>query len=169
MIYVCPLSKLDETVAITSARQLVSLLTDATMMTRPASITAENHLLLTMHDISEPMEGMLAPGEAHIGSLLDFAKRWDRTSPLVINCLAGISRSTASAYIIASALSPRRNEVELANNLRRLTPSATPNPRLIALADDVLGRSGRMVEAIKTIGRGADAYEGTPFRLDIAG
>ena len=169
MIYVCPLSKLDETVALSGARCLISLLTDAMMMTRPAAITPENHLLLTMHDISEPLEGMLAPGEAHIVSLLDFARRWDRTSPLAINCLAGISRSTASAYIVAAALSPRRNEAELAHSLRRLSPSATPNRRLIALADDILGRSGRMVDAITAIGRGADAYEGTPFRLDLEG
>jgi valyl-tRNA synthetase len=29
----------------------------------------------------------------------------------------------------------------------------------------VLGRDGRMREAIAGIGRGADAFEGTPFRL----
>jgi predicted protein tyrosine phosphatase len=33
------------------------------------------------------------------------------------------------------------------------------------LADDVLGREGRMVKAIGKIGRGADAFEGTPFVL----
>ncbi|RUM98744.1 protein tyrosine phosphatase [Pseudaminobacter arsenicus] len=167
MIYVCPLSKLDETVALSGARRLVSLLTDPAMMTRPAVIAAENHLLLTMHDISEPLEGMLAPGEEHVGSLIDFALQWDRASPLAINCLAGISRSTASAYIVASALCPGINERELADRLRKASPSATPNARLIALADDILGRGGRMVDAIKGIGRGSDAYEGTPFRLDI--
>jgi predicted RNA-binding protein YlqC (UPF0109 family) len=31
----------------------------------------------------------------------------------------------------------------------------------------VLGRNGRMVEAVTAIGRGAAAYEGDPFRLDL--
>ena len=34
-----------------------------------------------------------------------------------------------------------------------------------SLADEVLGRNGRMVKAIEGIGRGADAFEGTPFVL----
>ncbi len=85
----------------------------------------------------------------------------------MVNCYAGISRSTASAYIIAAALSPQRDEEELAQTLRALSPSATPNPKLISVADDVLGRRGRMVEAIRAIGRGAEAFEGVPFALPI--
>jgi predicted protein tyrosine phosphatase len=90
-----------------------------------------------------------------------------RARPLVIHCHAGISRPTASAYIIAAALAPKRDEIELAKTLRALSPSATPNPRLIAVADTLLDRNGRMIEAIQTIGRGADAFEGVPFALSI--
>ncbi len=136
-------------------------------MTRPASIAEANHLFLSLHDIAEPQEGMTLPGEAHMRTLLDFAQNWNRTRPLVINCYAGISRSTASAYIIAAALQPSRDEGELAQALRLASPSATPNPRLVALADAMLDRRGRMVEAIQSIGRGADAFEGVPFALDI--
>ncbi|HRD14749.1 MAG TPA: hypothetical protein PLI79_23150 [Mycobacterium sp.] len=45
--------------------------------------------------------------------------------------------------------------------------AATPNPRIVAIADGMLGRDGRMVRAIHAIGRGEDAYEGTPFALSI--
>jgi predicted protein tyrosine phosphatase len=120
-----------------------------------------------MHDIAEAQDGMTLPGEAHVRDLLGFARRWDRAAPLVVHCYAGISRSTASAYIIAAALAPERDEEELAQTLRRLSPSATPNPRLVAVADILLQRNGRMVEAIKAIGRGAEAFEGTPFELRI--
>ena len=41
------------------------------------------------------------------------------------------------------------------------------NARLVAVADDILGRNGRMVDAIAAIGRGADAFEGTPFHLKV--
>jgi predicted protein tyrosine phosphatase len=169
MIFVCPLSKVEETVSRTGAERLVSLLTAGTEIIRPAVIAPENHLLLAMNDIAEAQDGMTLPGEAHVRQLLDFAKAWDRARPLVIHCFAGISRSTASAYIVASALAPQRDEVELAKELRWLSPSATPNPRLIAVADALLGREGRMIAAIKGIGRGADAFEGTPFALEIGG
>ncbi|AZO74828.1 MAG: protein tyrosine phosphatase [Mesorhizobium sp.] len=167
MIHVCPLSKIEETVARTGAEHLLSLLAAGTDVVRPASILAENHLHLVMHDIAVAQDGMTMPGEEHVRALLDFAYRWDRTKPMVVHCYAGISRSTASAYIIAAALAPKRDEVELAKTLRFLSPSATPNPRLIAVADTLLGRDGRMIAAIEAIGRGADAFEGTPFELDI--
>lgn len=167
MIWVCPLSKVDATVETTGAERLLSLLAPGTAMNRPASIAEANHLFLSLHDIAEAQEGMTLPGEAHMRTLLDFAGAWDRSKPLVINCYAGISRSTASAYIIAAALQPSRDERELARDLRLVSPSATPNPRLIALADDMLGRRGRMVEAIQAIGRGADAFEGVPFALEL--
>lgn len=168
MIWVCPLSKVDATVNSTRAEKLLSLLAPGTAMTRPAAIIEANHLYLSLHDIAEAQAGMTLPGEAHMATLLDFAERWDRAKPLVINCYAGISRSTASAYIIAAALQPSRNEQELADTLRAASPSATPNPRLVALADAMLGRNGRMVAAVRSIGRGADAFEGLPFSLDIA-
>ena len=169
MIHVCSLSKVEETVTRTGAERLLSLLAAGTDVIRPASILAENHLHLVMHDIAVAQDGMTMPGEEHVRALLDFAYRWDRAKPMVVHCYAGISRSTASAYIIAAALAPRRDEAELARTLRFLSPSATPNPRLIAVADTLLGRDGRMIAAIAAIGRGADAFEGTPFELDIEG
>jgi len=169
MIFVCPLSKVDETVSRAGAERLVSLLTAGTEMVRPAAIAPQNHLFLSMNDIVDAQDGMTLPGEAHVRRLLDFATEWDRARPLVIHCFAGISRSTASAYIVASALARQRDEMELAKELRWLSPSATPNPRLIAVADALLGREGRMIAAIKSIGRGADAFEGVPFALEIGG
>ncbi len=63
------------------------------------------------------------------------------------------------------AATARRGET--ARLLREAAPSATPNARLVGVADDILGRGGRMVDAIAGIGRGADAYEGTPFPLPL--
>lgn len=167
MIWVCPLSKVEATVTSTQADRLVSLLAPGTAMLRPSVIAEQNHLWLSLHDIAEPQENMTLPGRLHMKALLDFAEGWDRARPLVINCYAGISRSTASAYIIAAALAPSRDERELAATLRRASPTATPNIRLITLADEMLGRKGRMVEAIQSIGRGAEAFEGVPFALEI--
>jgi predicted protein tyrosine phosphatase len=51
--------------------------------------------------------------------------------------------------------------------MRRASPTATPNIRIVSLADRLLGRDGRMVTAIETIGRGEIAVEGNPFRLEL--
>ena len=115
----------------------------------------ENHLWLRLHDISAPLDGYVFPEEAHVADLLDFVRRWDRRAPLVVHCYAGISRSTASAFASVCALSPHRDEQSIAAALRRASPTATPNLRIISLADRLLGRNGRMIAAIETIGRGA--------------
>ncbi|MFC6490552.1 tyrosine phosphatase family protein [Nitratireductor sp. GCM10026969] len=171
MIHVTPLSRLTDILETTRASHLVSLLSTEAEPPRPAHLDPSCCLHLSMNDIVEEMPELVAPSRAHVENLLDFAYGWNRAAPLVVHCFAGISRSTAAAYTIAAALQPAHNEMELARELRRLAPSATPNARIIALADDLLGRQGRMVEAIRAIGRGAEAFEGTPFalRIDVAG
>lgn len=169
MIYVCPMASVAETVAQTGATRLVTLLNGGTPFERPVAIAPPNHLFLSMNDIVDAQTGLVPPSPAHVETLLAFVRDWDRTTPLVVHCFAGISRSTAAAYITAAALAPQRDEAELAWTLRRLSPSATPNIRLVRLADAILGRKGRMIAAIEAIGRGADAYEGTPFSLALEG
>ena len=167
MIHVCPLARLFKTVEDTGASHIVSLLGDEARVERPATVMAENHLCLRLHDISLPLDGYIIPDEAHVAELLSFVRRWDRRAPLVVHCYAGISRSTASAFASVCALNPEREEASIAQALRRASPTATPNIRIVSLADRLLGRDGRMVAAIETIGRGVMASEGTPFRLEL--
>ena len=167
MIHVCSLARLHETVAATGARHVVTLLKDTDLVQRPGGIVSENHLILGMDDITGPLEGYIAPADEHVARLLDFVRGWDRAAPLVMHCYAGISRSTAGAYVAACALNPHRDEATIARTLRRASPTATPNFRIIALADRALGRDGRMTTAIEGIGRGVTAFEGDPFRLDL--
>lgn len=167
MIYVCSLPRLRETYARIGARRVITLINEGTPVDLPDALEEPDYLRLDMHDIAEVQDGMMPPGEAHVRRLLAFAGEWDQSQPLLVHCFAGISRSTATAYTIAAALNPKRDEAELAWRLRELSPSATPNPRIVAFADDILGRNGRMIRAIKDIGRGADAFEGTPFGLSL--
>jgi len=164
-LHVCSLSRLQETVDRTGAKHVVTLLTEAAGVPSLNGILPTQHLKLIASDITAPMEGHILPGAEHVEQLIAFVKAWDRVDPMVIHCWAGISRSTASAYIAASVLNPELDEVHLATRLRAAALSATPNPRLIALADAILDRKGRMMAAIADIGRGADAFEGTPFEL----
>jgi predicted protein tyrosine phosphatase len=167
MIHVCSLARLHATVEATGARRVVTLMRDVEMVRRPPSIEHADHLLLRLDDISEPIDGYTVPGEEHVAELLTFVRSWDRAAPLVIHCYAGVSRSTAGAFVSACALNPRRPETEIARDIRRLSPTATPNIRIVKLADRMLQRDGRMVAAIEAIGRGVECYEGHPFRLDL--
>ena len=49
--------------------------------------------------------------------------------------------------------------------LRLASPTATPNRRLVALADAALGRAGRLSIAVEEIGRGRMTMEADPFAL----
>src|SRR5882762_4862230 len=167
MIHVCSLARLHDTVRETGARHVVTLIKDISLVHRPATIAAENHLLLDMDDITDHIEGYVAPAEEHVGDLLRFVRAWDRANPLVVHCYAGISRSTAGAFVTACALNPQRNEVTIARALRDASPTATPNIRIVSLADRMLGRNGRMVTAIQAIGPGMAAYSSEPFRLEL--
>jgi predicted protein tyrosine phosphatase len=167
MIHVCSLALLRKTVEDTGARHIVSVISDEASVDRPHAVTAENHLRLRLHDISEPLDGHVLPEEEHVADLLRFVRRWDRSAPLVVHCYAGISRSTASAFTTVCALNPHRDEESIALALRRASPTATPNIRIVSLADRLLGREGRMIAAVELIGRGEFASEALPFRLDL--
>ncbi len=166
-IHVCSLARLDETVAASGASHLVTLINEGTPVLRPSAIPAERHLFLGINDIVEPAEGMVAPAAVHLERLVAFLRDWDRSQPAVVHCYAGISRSTAAAFIGLCALAPGRDERDIAWGLRRASRIATPNPRMVRIADTLLGRKGRMVAAIAAIGRGAEAYEGEPFALTV--
>ena len=120
-----------------------------------------------MSDIVEATPDQVLPGTTHLDELLRFVHVWDRAEPMVIHCYAGVSRSTAAAYIAACALAPKRDEFAIARSLRLASPTASPNALLVALADDALGRRGRMREAIAEIGRGEECFEGQPFALEL--
>ncbi|MCA1999873.1 MAG: protein tyrosine phosphatase [Hyphomicrobiales bacterium] len=166
-IHVCSLQRLYETVRATGAADVVTVIKAVTPVPRPEGIAPERHLVLNFSDITEPREGEVMAGAQDVAALVAFVTRWERARPLVIHCYAGVSRSTASAFITACALRPDRTETEWAGHIRAVSPTATPNRHLVALGDDLLGRGGRMVDAIDAIGRGIDTFEGVPFALDI--
>jgi predicted protein tyrosine phosphatase len=164
-LHVCPLARLHDTVAATGASHIVTLINAATAVERPASILADRHLFIGVSDIVDPLEGHILPAVDHIERLLAFVRAWERESPLVIHCWAGISRSTAAAYTALCAINPDASEELIAARLRAASPTAYPNRLMIRLADAALGRQGRMVRAIEGIGRGVAASEAVPFSV----
>jgi predicted protein tyrosine phosphatase len=166
MIIVCPLHAVPGLVESHKVTHVVSLL--GPEMTPPTLVLpAGRHLRLSVHDINEPMEGYTHPEPRHLEDILNFIAGWDQLGPMLIHCYAGISRSTAAAFTAMCALSPMTDEGALARELRALSAVASPNRRMVAIADELLGRDGRMVEAVSAIGRGAEAFEGVIFSWPV--
>jgi predicted protein tyrosine phosphatase len=100
-----------------------------------------------------------------VHEVLAFGRDWSGEAPILVHCWAGISRSSASAFTLACARNPHADEHEIAREIRARSPHAAPNPRIVALADEILGRQGRMVSALAAIGPGEPATENTPFEI----
>ena len=166
-VHVCPLSQVAPTVAASGASHLITLINLATPVERPETIAAENHLFIGINDITEPADGLVLAADDHVRALIAFIAGWDQTRPLVVHCYAGISRSTAAAFIALCVARPDRDERAIAQALRSASPIATPNQRLVAIADRLLGRDGRMIAAIEEIGHGTMATENVPFVLEL--
>jgi predicted protein tyrosine phosphatase len=84
---------------------------------------------------------------------------------MVVHCFAGISRSTAAAFIALCAVNPEASEALIAQRLREASPTAWPNRLMISLADEALVRRGRMIKAVEHMSRAEAAYEAIPFVL----
>lgn len=162
-VVVCPLEAADGACRAHRPTHIVSLLSPGAPPPIFAGRAAQLHL--RFNDIAAPREGLIAPNAAHLRQLIDFLRDWDRRAPVLIHCWAGVSRSTAAAYVAANLRDGSGAETALARQLRGAAPFATPNRLMVSLADEALGRGGAMTAAIDRIGRGADIAIGTVFSL----
>src|SRR3954451_18675233 len=167
MIHVCSLAALPETVRITGASHVLTVMANVEQVARPVSVLPANHLKVSMDDIIEEMDGFVAPSETHIDQVLNFVRGWDRGAPLVVHCYAGISRSTASAFAAVCALNPNRDEIEIASKIRSASPISSTNRRIVGLAAGSLWREARMLRALDEMGPGAMMVEGRPFAIEL--
>ncbi len=171
-VYVCPVEKLQESARLTRATDLITLI-NAQMLQElqtPPGILPGRHLRLAMNDIVTPTPDMILPNKQHVRRIIEFGQSWTQEGPLLINCRAGRSRSAAAAFIILCLLNPETPEDVIASKLRAVSASAKPNTLLIELADKLLQRDGRMIEAISAIGDGIDApgsLFGLPSRINV--
>lgn len=166
-IIVCPLSRVPALARDKNPSHVVSLLDPGTPFPELEGY-GDRHFRLAVHDIEDEFDGLDAVCERRIGEIISLVADWPCQAPILIHCYAGISRSTATAYITACVQNPSADEGEIAQALRTASHIASPNRRFIALADAVLGRNGRMSRAIESIGRGAtwlEVGENEPFEL----
>jgi predicted protein tyrosine phosphatase len=152
MIYVCNLHEMPGHVAALAPSHLVSLVAPGEMPETPEGIELERHLRVSIHDISEPLDGHILPEVEHLTEVIDFLRNWSHADgALLVHCVAGISRSMAVA-LIALVVKAGGREREAAELVRQAAPHAWPNTRMIALADRILGCEGRLIAAREAMG-----------------
>ena len=167
MIIVSPLCHVERLAAKHNFSRALSLLAPAQVSSFQADFLPREKLLLAFNDVLAPGPGLVAPDDSIAAAIIAFASACARGETILAHCWMGVSRSPAAAYIIACARAPGE-ERAIAKTLRRRSPVATPNRLLVALADDLLGRDGRMVDAIDAIGRGREFLgDAPPFALPL--
>lgn len=167
MIYVTNLVDLPAHARAVRPSHLISLVETAQQPPTPPEIRPDRHLRVEIDDIWEPYPGQVMPDETHVRRLLDFVQLWPCDAPLLVHCMAGISRSTAAA-LIALTIKCGESEADIARRLRIAAPHAQPNRRLIALADHMLGREGRLISACEAMGPALLTMRGPLVELALA-
>ena len=158
-ILITSLAALPDAMALHEPSHIVSLLSSGYMIDTPKGFPAERHLRLSIHDIVD--EGLPeSPAHRHIEQLIEFSRSWDATTPMIVHCWAGISRSTAATFTILTDRGGPGSEDEIATLLRAHAPHALPNKLIVRLADEALGRGGAMVRAIDRIGGSSVMHDG---------
>jgi predicted protein tyrosine phosphatase len=167
VIIVSPLCHVERLAAKHIFSRSLSLLAPAQVSSFKADVLPRENLLLAFNDVLGPGPGLVAPDERLAGAVIAFGRACAPGDTILVHCWMGVSRSPAAAYVIACARAPGA-ERAIAQELRRRSPVATPNRLLVALADDLLARNGRMVDSIDAIGRGRDLFGDAPaFALPL--
>lgn len=124
-------------------------------------VPLDRRLVLLCDDVDSRAEAMsrqrmlpgskcTAPSRSMVKKALAFAKALPDQATLLVHCGQGISRSTAMAFAILCQEQPNVSEEEVFQQVKRLRPQAFPNPLIVAQADALMGRDGRMCRAIKS-------------------
>ena len=103
------------------------------------------------HDAIEPDPGVVMPERSDVDRILAFGREAGDERHLLIHCHAGISRSTAAMLMILAQAHPTETEEAIVDRLLAIRPQAWPNSRMVAFADESLGRGGRLLAAVSRI------------------
>lgn len=105
--------------------------------------------VLKFDDTVSDLHGRRPPEAAQVGEALAFARKVEGRK-LLIHCEMGVSRSAGVALAVLSERYGDGSEDEAVAHLLRIRPVASCNPRIVAIADGLLGREGRLERAWKS-------------------
>jgi predicted protein tyrosine phosphatase len=111
--------------------------------------------ILQFHDVIDPGPGLTLPTKDHVGKILAFGGELAAQADagvarhLLVHCHMGVSRSTAAMVSLLAQVDPSEPEDRLFERVREIRPQAWPNSLMIGYADDILGRDGRLMAALR--------------------
>ena len=108
------------------------------------SCSKEHHVYRFVDSVDGHVNG---PQLEHIKHLLTIGKSWTQTEPLLIHCMAGISRSSAAAFILMCQKLPGA-EQDIAEIMSQSAPNLWPNSAMVKMADELLVRKGKMLSSL---------------------
>ena len=104
------------------------------------------------HDAIEAAPDIILPRPADVEAILTFGRELGGDpGHLLVHCHAGISRSTAAMLMILAQACDREDEDMVVARLEQTRPQAWPNSLMIGFADQLLGRGGRLSEAVRKL------------------
>jgi len=125
---------------------------DPTEESPPGYTQVSHRLRLEFDDITTPCddpEDVLAT-PADILQVIDFTQAMQACGgDVLIHCFAGVSRSTAVALIVYAVLLGVGKEEEALAYVLKARPQAEPNPWIVELADEALGRKGKLLQVVE--------------------
>ena len=131
-------------------RFVLSIMGPASKFSLPQIASVEDHETVWVHDITsddiEFEQPYVPPSLDHVKAIVDLASCWGSSGPVLIHCMAGVSRSSAAGLIYLATLNPSKCD-QAASWLRSAGPWLSPNPLMIRLGDQVLNLEGRLIKA----------------------
>lgn len=106
----------------------------------------KRQLVLKFDDVVSDNHGRRAPEIEQVAGALSFARKF-HGGKLLVHCEMGVSRSAGLALAILAERHGRGCEKEAVAHLLRIRPVASCNPRIVAIADELLGRNGKLLRA----------------------
>ncbi len=103
--------------------------------------------ILCFWDAETPVAN--GPDIAQVKAGLDFALEHIVRGPVLIHCHAGKARSAALALGVLSHIHPDWDENKLIDTLLAIRPIAAPNIIVVDMVDQLTGRNGKLLDAVK--------------------
>lgn len=106
-----------------------------------------HHLHLVFDDVHRTDSAHIVPLEEHLHQIFEFTKDLKDDDRVLVHCLAGISRSTATA--IGILIQHGMSYEDAYNHIASIRKQLAPNKLLISYIDDHFGLGGKLLELVK--------------------
>lgn len=166
ILHICPLDDVAAVIRHHAPSHALSLIRRRDGLALPQPLASTRHLHLAIDDIEVAQAPYLLPQVEDVQRIIMFFDEARGAGHVLVHCWQGISRSSAAALIGLAMCVPGQEDVQ-ARRLFQCMPFARPNRRLLALADALLQRDGRLAAMSDCFDHGGTVPMGRPVSLTM--